>query len=314
MTTLRILSLVDERFAKGLAVLVQSAAEQLRAGWRLQFDVLDLGVTAATRRRLERTGDAFGDRCQFALRSPARLPSGAAIMALARELRLDRYALSCFLKLTAFEECAADGFALYLDTDILVRTDLAALAEIDCGGAPLAAVVDAVKEADSAAGRVFDFRAMGLDPSAPFFNGGVLWLDIGAWRRQSRFRRALEIAPKLRRAFSATTERPGAFTDQDVLNVLFHNEWHQLVPAWNRQCPFGYGVLHEGPENRLLHYVTRPKPWEMLPSGDSQPFYDLLDRTGFRGWRPHPWWTRIRGRLSYLKYLWSQRRMAVRKG
>ena len=72
---------------------------------------------------------------------------------------------------------------LYVDADIISVGPLAELLELDLEGHVLGAVRDA--NAPWAAGPAGAAGvSLGLDPSSPFFNPGVLLMTLPRWRRE----------------------------------------------------------------------------------------------------------------------------------
>src|ERR1044071_4690025 len=65
---------------------------------------------------------------------------------------------------------------------------------IDLGNAPLAAVQDAVIPTVGGTAGLPNWRALGFNPEAPFFNGGVLLFNIARWRRDGLSSTTLEYA------------------------------------------------------------------------------------------------------------------------
>ena len=73
--------------------------------------------------------------------------------------------------------------AIWLDCDLLVTTDLVRLWETDLGGCHLLAVRDPVVPLVSSRYGIRRWRELGIAPDAPYFNAGVMLLDVDRWRR-----------------------------------------------------------------------------------------------------------------------------------
>lgn len=111
---------------------------------------------------------------------------------------------------------------LYLDCDTLVADDLRPLLDTNLGDAWLGAVAN-VFEPDMAQHP----RQLGLTGPQPYFNSGVLLMDLDAWRREACTRRILDLA---RDPHSGLV-----WPDQDALNRVFAGHWQKLHPRWNCQ-------------------------------------------------------------------------------
>ena len=122
---------------------------------------------------------------------------------------------------------------LYLDCDVLVRGNLAELWQTDLRGLPVGAVRDfAVAEISHPFSGVTDYRELGLDPAAAYFDSGLLLLDVARWRAENTAADALAYAVKYGGAL------PNC--DQDALNATLSGEWLPLDYRWNVQ----YALLH----------------------------------------------------------------------
>jgi lipopolysaccharide biosynthesis glycosyltransferase len=153
---------------------------------------------------------------------------------------------------------------LYLDCDTLIAADPRPLFDTELGGAWLGAVAN-VFEPHMArhAGR------LGLRGAQPYFNSGVLLLDLDAWRRERCAERVLALA--------ADPDRRLVWPDQDALNTVLAGHWKPLHPRWNCQnslyyfaqaaAVFGAAALAEATARPgILHFEggELAKPWHYL--------------------------------------------------
>lgn len=176
---------------------------------------------------------------------------------------------------------------LYLDADVLVTRDLGDLHAHDLGGTTIGAVRDAFSP--WAAGTYgSQWRELGLRPTSPYFNSGVLVIDLNRWRATGAGAACLDV---LRR----TDPRWG---DQDALNAVFEDAWTELPRRWNVQTPdlehdsFSWVLATDEiaaavADPAVIHFTSRRKPWvpgSAHPAADR--WFEVLDRTSWRGWRP----------------------------
>ncbi len=144
---------------------------------------------------------------------------------------------------------------IYLDSDLVVARDLRRLWATDLEGAPIGAVCDS-----GMAWRGFA-DAYGLDHArGPYFNAGVLLIDLDRVRAEGVFNRALEFLQS----------NTFLYMDQDALNLALWGRWKPLDPVWNVQHTMLLGDAAEGvsrdmlPNGRrpaIIHYTGRRKPW-----------------------------------------------------
>jgi lipopolysaccharide biosynthesis glycosyltransferase len=174
---------------------------------------------------------------------------------------------------------------LYVDADTLSDVDVSGLSTFNLGQSP-AALVPEAPLADAA--DRFVAMQLGNSPVEPYFNAGVILVNVAEWRRQRVTERAME--------YIATNRPP--FHDQSALNVVLHGSAMPLNrrfncianmrkhwPALRRSC---------GQTDVLVHFLDYPKPWDFL--GEFvHPQYGLwrsvLDRTAmkdFRSWHATP--------------------------
>lgn len=262
MSELHLVFAADERCVEGCAVAVRSAVESSTAD-RVHLHLVTSGLDEAQRDLLTRTADEAPrdttvDFTEF---------DAAPVRHLLRSKLITHTAYArLFLAelLPGVERC------IYLDCDLVVRRDLAELWATPLQGLTLGAV-------DNAAWQDPREHQARLGLARPrYFNSGVLLLDLARWRQREVGARALEVAGRLGDRL--------VLHDQDALNCALQEDWLSLPGHWNRW------VIE--PELRadaevVFHYMGWPKPWHAdydRPHGAL--FFETLDRTPLRGWRP----------------------------
>ena len=169
---------------------------------------------------------------------------------------------------------------IYIDTDVLVGTDLDELIEFDLGGHPIGMVLN------GGAGEVRTYlRGIGLDPDH-YGNSGVLLIDVEAWRREDAGRGLIELGrnmpPRL------------WFFDQDMLNAYFKGRCAWLEERWN------YRDAGIEPAGRIQHFAGRGKPWlvtaDRAQGAGERAWHRLHQRTGYAA-APMPVHARLGKRL-----------------
>ncbi len=130
---------------------------------------------------------------------------------------------------------------VFLDGDLVVEGDLAKLYDQDPEDAILMAVCDyggtTIRE---------ELPIPGIEPTAkkslPYFNAGVLLINLEGWREQRIGKIALDYVREF---------RPRYF-DQDALNAVLVSKWRPLDLAWNAQVDeliTPDAILHSAPWN-----------------------------------------------------------------
>jgi UDP-glucose/galactose:(glucosyl)LPS alpha-1,2-glucosyl/galactosyltransferase len=179
---------------------------------------------------------------------------------------------------------------IYLDADLLFLDDIEHLWCADISGSVVGAVQDAVIPHVSSPLGLSRFRALGFDRRDPYFNAGVLVVDLHAWRQHRVRDRAVDYAQRHRRSIN--------MADQDVLNAVLHGRWTQLDDRWNiiggavgRAHFRARGIAPSRITTALrdpaiIHFAGFLKPWQYLGLGSrwANAYVDAL-REVFPGYR-----------------------------
>lgn len=180
---------------------------------------------------------------------------------------------------------------LYLDGDLIIKTDIAELFNTDLKGYFLGGVVDIVGAGlvngfdDNA--KEYCIQKLRLKNRFMQFNAGVLVINIAELKKAYTSKYMLEFAQK------------GQFTfqDQDALNILCEGKIKWLDPSWNffadeingyrgYVASFAPKDLYKayreaGKEPKILHYAGAEKPWFDPLYEYADEFWDILRRTPF---------------------------------
>ena len=201
---------------------------------------------------------------------------------------------------------AEDTKVIYLDCDIIVNNSLKDLWDTDINDFALGAVAQV--------GDSEDCIRLGISETKGYFNAGVLLINLDYWRRHNVESRFLE--------YIALNRNKIIYHDQDVLNVVLHNEYKGLSIKWNLTSdhynPFFKKYInkdksltdHQKTEIRnelrllkknpvIVHYVFIPKPWEKWCfSIHQQLYYETAKRSKH---------------FKHLRYCWLANKLAFYK-
>jgi lipopolysaccharide biosynthesis glycosyltransferase len=209
---------------------------------------------------------------------------------------------------------------IYLDSDLLICRDITALWAEPFEGAACLAITDSAApwidaevaaptfkrfQSHLAAARpIPNYREIGLDPRARYFNSGVLSIDLAAWRAQAIVPQALECLEKHRENV--------LWWDQYALNVVLHGRWRPLDVRWNQgshvfhypsadECPFDKATWRMARNDPwIVHFTSHVKPWHFgCPHPYRRRFFKTVDRSPWRGWRPQKPYDGFSGWLNY---------------
>lgn len=286
-----------------VAALVRAVVEQLEPGWELSYHLL-----------IERVSPDTAERLQTRL---ATLPVRLHLHPVGDQLRdfadspipgaVTRLLLADYLPPTLDR-------VLYLDLDLLVEGSLLPLWQMELDGHPLAAVSDpfARRRFFWAARLAQDAQAAGLSrcPTEPYFNSGVMLIDLAQWRREQVGTRAIALL----------RAHPDGFPleDQDALNLILQGRILALSPRWNlvepitqlwdwdhqsyQAWPWADWLLSPA----IRHFAGQIKPWSLLARRSIVlRYFSLVERAGFSDRAPVPhrrWWEQAL--QSWLDYHW----------
>ena len=170
------------------------------------------------------------------------------------------YTQEIYYRLMAADVLPEEEKILYLDCDLIILEDVAALFAIDIGDALIAAVPDSEEV------RRRTSEGIGVEVQMAF-NSGVMLLNLTAWREIKLFERcieALKAYPNIR------------FPDQDALAIVCSGRVFALERRWNRKTyPLKFqGVAQYG----IVHMADSQKAWNSAGNPQFALYYDVAKR------------------------------------
>lgn len=228
----------DDNYVPGVMVLIASAAMH-NPGAR--FAVLDMGISAPNRARI----DALGTRLGVELRR-IEVSGDAFDRLLVKRAHLTR---SAFLRLLIPGLFPDEARAIYMDCDMVVMGDLSPLQAADLGQNLIAAVAcpspDPIEVA--ATGHVI----------GSYVNSGLLVMNLTLWRAEDTAAACT--------ALLSDPDRPLLSEDQSAINTVTRGRILLLDARYNVYTdPSSYKRLEEFPSDPVvLHFVVNNKPWNL---------------------------------------------------
>ncbi len=240
-TRINVVLAADERYFPGLLACIVSILDSSRHG-HFQFRIFDGGLSDTSWTTLHSLRKRFGNL--------------SSIQAVAFDESRFRHCRAIYhgSRLTyarlLMPECLDFERVVYIDADMLVLRPLEELWEVDLGNCLVAAV------RDDRIKRLKDdcpfMDAPELLDDIPYFNGGLMLVDLAKWRREGIDRKA----------FALLDEYPNvAFHDQTIMNFLMRDRVLYLAHEWNMPADaietqwFGSELKH------VLHFTAKGKPW-----------------------------------------------------
>ncbi len=162
-----------------------------------------------------------------------------------------RVTLAAFYRYKIFDLIKEDK-VIYLDSDIIVRKDIAQLFKTDFEGNLIAGVEDVYAKAMK--------NSIELDESATYVNSGMLFFNLKQCKKENIRQKLFDFLK---------TEKGKDWCDQNTLNYIFQNRIKLLDLKWNHMYTLNERNEYDNPEyyNALRfdpsinHYASCYKPW-----------------------------------------------------
>jgi lipopolysaccharide biosynthesis glycosyltransferase len=213
-----VVTAVNDNYVLPLAVMMRSVAQSLSGEASVTFKTLTLGLSRASRLRIEKS--LAGLKMEFQeIRIDASPLEGLKVTG--------HVSLETYFRLLAPQYLQDLDKVLYLDVDLVVRHSIVEICREQLDGAHLLAVPHASKSSGffSSERGVPSYVELGISGSSRTFNAGVMLLNLEAWRQTNTTKSVLEYL----RNYSKTV----LWWDQDGLNAVLHNKWRPLQAKWN---------------------------------------------------------------------------------
>jgi lipopolysaccharide biosynthesis glycosyltransferase len=233
----------DEGYFPGLYCAIASALSAVEPARKVDVKVLDGGLSQASRDTLAGLVERIGKRAglDFVKADPsifdkATLGPGQSHMAYCRIL---------------LPHLLAVPRLIYLDCDVLVFRDLSQLFDFELSAGKFVAAVPDSETRSLAHDSRGLAKAMKLPAEGPYFNSGVMLMNLDELRKHDFFQRAVE--------FLSSWTRHYRFWDQSAINFLLHGQIDTLPEYWNR-ASWRFDAQQDNDLDCVLHYTTCA-PW-----------------------------------------------------
>lgn len=254
----------DDNFWAPAYALMRSICLSTRRRTDLVFHLLHMRLTAEHRSDLEQITAEYGASLRwYALDQSELFTTFVADLPASTQWPKVVYARLLIAHLLPQEV----ERVIYLDCDMMVRRPIQELYETDLQGRPVGAVQDSIAPFIMAR-RDMRQNAGIFETGDPYFNSGMLVIDVPQWRALDIRAKVAELADK---GWLAKL-----YYDQDVLNLIFRDLWTPIEWRWNT---IDAHAAHEALNPGILHYTRRHKPWGIL-SG-------ILHSSAYARWYRH---------------------------
>jgi len=233
----------NENYAPGLLVTVASLLTSIAPDAKLTIHFLNGGVSRSTMERLERMCISLHDHCTLvdipldeSLFAGANLGPGNSYMAYAR------------LKMGSLIQASK---VIYVDSDMVLLKDLAELWNYPMRGE--CALVCSDKKI-KVIGDDCPIQLSESEKKIPYFNTGLLVVDLISWRSGGYEERSINIAKNYK----------CDLWDQTILNYVLKNKVLFLDREWN--WPYADVTSNGEIQKWNYHFSDKQKPWTYFGS------------------------------------------------
>ena len=257
MDTIKIVSASDDKYVQHLGIMLTSLLMNTASRERLEFFVIDGGISDKNKEILESIVGKYGLKMHFFHLNPERYQSFKV--------------MSYFGQVTFFRIFVTELFdpsvekILFLDCDMIIKGDIAELWETDISGYYAAAVEDVGIENDGLFGTQLK-RSLGIKRRSRYFNAGVMVINMTLWRNQN--------IPDQTRSYLLSHFNDVIFPDQDALNAVLCDKWKPLHPKWNQQATLqlfnkkkwviSEDLIEAVSDPSIIHFSEPSKPWHYM--------------------------------------------------
>ncbi|MCR4727090.1 MAG: 1-acyl-sn-glycerol-3-phosphate acyltransferase [Lachnospiraceae bacterium] len=180
----------------------------------------------------------------------------------------DYYSATTYYRIFISELFPQYKKVLYIDSDTVVRADVAELYRYDLGKNYIGAIRDQIiAQTDIFAD--YAEKVLGISRGA-YFNAGVVLINCERFRKDHMLKQFIKLL--------------GNYTfvvaqDQDYLNILCKDRVLWLDPRWNVQMPGNLPCSED--KARLVHYNMALKPWHYKDCRMGEYFWEYAKQTEF---------------------------------
>ena len=231
----------DLRFLPGIQVTLASALIGMPENRSVDFHILDGGLGEEAQHGLRK----LADRCHSAVRLIFHTVPEASLETFVPGPGNSRMYYARIGMASLLNDAER---VIYLDSDTLVLGDLSQLWKTNCNNSIAMACRDRkVRQLSEDS----PWLLIPEEGHLPYFNSGVMLVDLEKWRAENIEQRCLDLISK--------PSGPYRWWDQTILNHVLMGKIGFLPQEWNWQSEEVPPM--DNPTPCILHYTTGLKPW-----------------------------------------------------
>ena len=259
----------DENYAKYMSVTIQSVIEGTKE--KVAFYILDGGIERAT-------ADKIKNQLKNTKHSIEFIKIDLSLFQNFPDIR--HFSMNTYFRYLIPDIKPKLKKILYIDTDMTIAGDVAEIYQTDLFGKGLGAVPYLEETYNKKEYQKYK-QNLGLSAAHSYFNAGLLLIDCDYWRQHNVTQTLFEKT----NLFKNQLKMP----DQDVLNLVFEQNYHILPPQYNIVADVtstyfdfdAYFARFQG--CRVIHYTGGKgvRPWVKQDVPGQKLFWKFALKTPF---------------------------------
>ncbi|WP_018931030.1 glycosyltransferase family 8 protein [Gracilibacillus lacisalsi] len=252
MGDIEVITVTDDKYAQHLGVMIESLFRNKTSPHFVNIYVIDGGIKRHNKEKLKLTIRKYKGSIHF--------------------LQIDdtiykKYGLRENMSKTAYYKIEVSEIlhfieekVLFLDSDIVFNDSIHKLWDTKVDDYVLAATP------------VPNFNRheeLGLSESSPYFNSGVMVINLTKWREFKIF--------KLTKEFLDINSNHITLHDQDALNAVINDKWLPLPQKWNQRSALFDRNINESLYDKDELFEAKTKPSIIHFNGSQKPWHYLCD-------------------------------------
>lgn len=253
----------DDKYIRFMAVTMQSLIANTSKKYRYELYVLNTDISEESKHKLKKL-ETHNCRINF-------VDVSKELSKIEKKITLrDYYSSTTYYRLFISEMFPQYKKVLYLDSDTVVKEDVAKLYSYQLGTNYIGGVRDQIVAQTDVYGDYVE-KVLGISRGA-YFNAGVVLINCEAFRANHMLKQFV----KLLNNYNFVVAQ-----DQDYLNILCKDKVLWLDPRWNVQM--GGNAPCKEEDAKLIHYNLALKPWHYADCKMGDSFWHYAKETEFYG-------------------------------
>ena len=249
----------DDKYTKFMMVTMKSIIENASVKYLYRFYVLHTDITPENQaivKKMEKSN------CKITF-----VDVNEELKKIAKKISLrDYYTATTYYRIFIPEMFPEYDKVLYVDSDTVIRADIAELFQYNLGKNYIGAIRDQLVVQTDIYGDYVE-KVLGISRGA-YFNAGVVLINCEEFREKKMLKQFVDLL---------STYTFVVAQDQDYLNILCRDNVLWLDPRWNVQM---MGELpFEEEKAKLVHYNLAAKPWHYKDCRFGNYFWEYAKQT-----------------------------------